>query len=261
MKSFIKLSLLIAPVLGVLSCNSTSSSSSNSNVNSASSSVDLSSSSNSGSYSYDFPKKEAGLTLDEITEEVGKLPAEERKRVRYTWHFEEKLTGTYPMTMKDGSDMPAGEYVLDFVTEPKQHNLDSNIKIISGTPVTKNQQYFTSYTSSITASGWLSYHKDRRRFLDSAQEGEGFEERFYTGPLTLWMTIWGVRVQNANMDGTYFGVEEFERTYNEEGYCQTFKIHEFHYMKGTLSSFMGGTHDYDGTYEYNGVCTIEYLEE
>lgn len=228
-----------------------------------SSSVDASSSGGS-SFSYDFPKKEDGLTLEQINEEINKIkPApEERKKVRYTWHIEEKLTGLYPKMMLDDTQMPEGVIVGDFVSEPRNHNLDTNIKIISGTPVTQMQQYYArNYSSSITPSGWLGYHSQRRIFLNNAQEGEGFEERFYTGPLTLWMRIWGRRPANAQMDGIYFAYEEFERTYNDSGYCTTFKVKEYTYVKGTMTSFMNGSVNYDGSYEYSLTCDIEYLEE
>ena len=215
-------------------------------------------------FSFLFEDKEAGLTLDQINEEISKVdPApEERRKVRYTWHIAEKITGNYFKTMLDGSEMPEGEIVGDFVSEPRTHNLDSNIKLISGTPVTQMQQlYARQYTSSVTPSGWLGYHSQRRQFLDNAQEGEGFEERFYTNPLTLWMRIWGRRPANAQMDGIYFSYEEFERVYDASGYCTTFKVKEYTYMKGTLTSFNNGSVNYDGSYEYTLTCGIEYLEE
>ena len=229
-----------------------------------SSSVESSSSDIGSSFSYDFTEKEEGLTLEQIKEEINKIDPqpEERKKVRYTWHIVEKLTGTYPKMMLNDTQMPEGEIVGDFVSEPKTHNLDTNIKVISGTPVTQMQQYFAkNYTSSITPSGWLGYHSQRRQFLNNAQEGEGFEERFYTGPLTLWMRIWGRRPANARMDGIYFCYEEFERVYNAEGYCTSLKIKEYTYVKGTMTSFMNGTVNYDGSYEYSLTCGIEYLEE
>ena len=224
----------------------------------------LSSSENSSDvFSYDFAEKEEGLTLEQITEEINKIDPkpEERKKVRYTWHIEEKLTGLYPKVMLDDTQMPEGVIVGDFVSEPRNHNLDTNIQVISGTPVTQMQQYYARYySSSITPSGWLGYHTQRRQFLDRAQEGEGFEERFYTGPLTLWMRSWGRRPENAQTDGIYFSYTEFERIYNTSGYCTSLKIKEYTYAKGTMTSFMNGDVEYDGSYEYSLSCSIEYLE-
>ena len=217
----------------------------------------------SSSFSYSFEEKEAGLTLEEITAEINKIDPqpEERKKVRYTWHIEEILTGLYPKVMLDNTQMPEGKIVGEFVSEPRNHNLDTNIQVISGTPVTQMQQYYArNYSSSITPSGWLGYHSQRRIFLNNAQEGEGFEERFYTGPLTLWMRIWGRRPANAQMDGIYFAYEEFERVYDTNGYCTSLKIKEFTYVKGTMTSFMNGDVEYDGSYEYSLSCSIEYIE-
>ena len=242
--------------------SSFASSSSNDDVSSSS---DVSSSGSIESeFAFLFDEKEAGLTLDQINEEINKInpkPQEQRK-IRYTWHIVEKLTGNYQKAMLDGTQMPEGEIVGDFVSEPRTHNLDSNITIISGTPVSQMQQYYArNYTSSVTPSGWLSYHAERRRFLDSAQEGEGFEERFYANPITLWMRSWGRRPANAQMDGVYFSYSELERVYDANGYCTTFKVKEYTYMKGTLTSFNNGSVDYDGSYEYTLTCGIEYLEE
>ena len=229
-----------------------------------SSSVESSSSDIGSSFSYDFTEKEEGLTLEQIKKEINKIDPqpEERKKVRYTWHIVEKLTGTYPKMMLNDTQMPEGEIVGDFVSEPRNNNMDTNIKVISGTPVTQMQKYYAqSYTSSITPSGWLGYHSQRRKFLERAQEGEGFEERFYTGPLTLWMRSWGRRPENARMDGIFFSYSEFERVYNASGYCTSLKIKEYTYIKGTMTSFMNGTVNYDGSYEYSLTCGIEYLEE
>ena len=215
-------------------------------------------------FSYPFEDKDRGLTLEQITEEINKInpQPEEKVKVRYTWHIVEKLTGNYYKVMLDGSEMPEGEIVGDFVSETRTNNLDANIDLISGTPVTDMQKFYAqSYTSSVTPSGWLSYHSQKRQFLDSAQEGEGFEERFYTNPLTLWMRSWGRRPANAQMDGIYFSYNEFERVYNAAGYCTSLKIKEYTYMKGSLSSWNNPTRDYDGSYEYSLTCAIEYLEE
>ena len=262
---------ILFPLLFVFGLSIGACSSSGSSLNSGSNGLDSSSnnqrSSSSGmsfpSFSYSFDNKEDGLTLEQITEEIDKIDPkpEERVKVRYTWHIVEKLTGKYYKAMLDNSEMPEGEIVGDFVSEPKTSNLDTNIQLISGTPVTQMQQYHArQYTSSVTPSGWLSYHSQRRQFLDNAQEGEGFEERFYTGPLTLWMRIWGRRPANARMDGIYFSYEEFERVYNTAGYCTSLKIKEYTYMKGTLSSWNNPTREYDGSYEYSLTCNIEYLE-
>ena len=227
-------------------------------------SADLSSGGSSSSvFSYPFDNKEQGLTLEQVTDEINQIDPQpqEKQKVRYTWHIVEKLTGTYYKAMLDGREMPEGEIIGDFVSEPN-NNLDTNIKLIRGTPVTQMQQlYARNYTSSVTPKGWLGYHSQRRSFLDNAQEGEGFEERFYTNPLTLWMRIWGNRPANAQMDGIYFSYEEFERVYNSAGYCTSLKIKEYTYMHGTLTSFNNGSRYYDGSYEYTLNCAIEYLEQ
>ena len=264
MKNFTRCSLLFIVSLSLVACSQTESSFNNESKELEASSIDSSSvESSSSSFSYSFEDKEAGLTLEQITEEINKIDPkpEEKKKVRYTWHIVEKITGNFYKAMLDGSEMPEGEIIGDFVSETRNNNLDANIILISGTPVTQMQQLFArQYTSSVTPSGWLGYHSQRRQFLDNAQEGEGFIERFYINPLTLWMRIWGRRPANAQMDGIYFSYEEFERVYNAEGYCTSLKMKEYTYMQGTLSSWNNGSRYYNGSYEYTLTCAIEYID-
>ena len=265
MKSKILLILLFTLGLSLSACSEAESSIESDSKEEESSISEPSSSEepSSSGFSYSFENKEEGLTLDQITAEINKLDPQpqEQKKVRYTWHIVEKITGNFYKLMLDGNQMPEGETVGDFVSETRNHNLDANILLVSGTPATQMQQYYArNYTSSVTPSGWLSYHSQRRQFLNSAQEGEGFIERFYTQPITLWMRIWGNRPANAQMDGIYFSYEEFERVYNAEGYCTSLKIKEYTYMQGALSSWNNPTREYDGSYEYTLTCGIEYLE-
>ena len=275
MKRKIFTALLFVIGISLISCSTSESSfesssselksSTSASLTSISSAISSSSSGSSfPSYSYSFENKEAGLTLEQIQEEINKIDPkpQENRKVRYTWHIVEKITGNYFKAMLDGSEMPEGETIGDFVSEPRNNNQDTNIQLISGTPVTQMQQYYArNYTSSVTPSGWLGYHADKRRFLDSAQEGEGFEERFYTNPLILWMRSWGRRPANAQMDGIYFSYNEFERVYNAAGYCTSLKIKEYTYMQGVLSSWNNPTREYNGSYEYSLTCAVEYLEE
>lgn len=254
MKASIKLSVLLLTLLSIVGCETLDSSA-------KSSANESSDNPSSSGFTYSFQNKEQGITLDEVTAIANNLPAQENKKVRYTWHIVERITGNYPNTMLDGKEMPEGEIIGDFVSEPRNNNSDTFIQLISGTPVTRMQKYYArNYTSDVTPKGWLSYHELRRGFLKYAQEGEGFEERFYTGPLTLWMRIWGRRPSNAQMDGTYFSYEEFERVYNAEGYCTSLMIKEYTYMQGTLSGGNSNPRYFDGSYEYTVNCSIEYLD-
>lgn len=261
MKLTIKHSILLISIFSLLGC-SQGQNSSNTNTSASDTSENISStSSKTGTFSYDLPEKEKGLTLEAFENELNKLSPKDARKVRYHYHSEEKLIGTYPMNMVDGSSMQEGEYNIDLVTEPKTDNTDSIIKVISGTPTTKNQRVLAQYTSGITAKAWLSYHNTQRQFLKYAQEGEGFEERFYTGPLTTWMMSWGNRPSNAKMEGTYFGYNEFERIHDEQGYCVTFRWKEFYYMDGTLVPTANNKPtEYHGSYEWNMSCTFEYLD-
>ena len=124
MKQKIAFAILFALGLSISACSQNQTSS---NVDSSSgNTLDTSSISNSSStasssspaFSYSFQNKEDGLTLEQITEEISKIDPqpEEQKKVRYTWHIVEKITGNYYKAMLDGSEMPEGEIIGDFVS-------------------------------------------------------------------------------------------------------------------------------------------------
>ena len=134
MKRNILIAFIFVIGLSVSAC-SKAGSSFDSDSKEAESTIEPSSSDSSSSeFSYSFENKEQGLTLEQITEEINKInpQPEEKKKVRYTWHIVEKITGNYYKAMLDGSEMPEGEIVGDFVSEPNTSNLDTNIKLISG---------------------------------------------------------------------------------------------------------------------------------
>ena len=237
-------------------------------VNTGSSDVDLSASnsvssesSSSASSSTFNPTagKEDGLALEAFNEEVNKLGTSRVRKIRYTYHIVEKIVGEYTIN----GLTEAGEYTADLVVEPKNGNSnDMNLVLISGTATTQMQKFYAKdYCPSITASGWLQYHAQRRVFKNQAQEGEGFEERFYVNPMKTWMISWGNRPANiTSKEGDFFAYEEFDRTYDAEGYVTSFMIKEYESMHGTITSHNNGTMHYDGYYEIVCNCTVSYLD-
>ena len=203
--------------------------------------------------------KEDGLTLEAFNEEVNKLGTSRVRKIRYTYHIVEKIVGEYTY---QGLSEP-GEYVADLVVEPRSGDSnDSNLVLVSGTATTQMQKFYArDYCPYITASGWLKYHEQRRTFKNQAQEGEGFEERFYVNPMRTWMISWGNRPANiTSKEGDFFAYDEFDRMYDAEGYCTSFVIKQYESMHGTITSHNNGTMHYDGSYEITVNCTIAYLD-
>lgn len=255
MKTIYKNSLLIALLFAISGCSETTTSNPGSAINSSSSALESPPMSLASSFN-PTADKEQGLTLESFNEVVNALPARTARKVRYTYHIVEKLVGTYS---KNG--LEPGEYVADLVVETRTDSSDTALTLVSGTATTQMQRFYASnYSSAIDVSGWLSYHAQRRTFKNQAQEGEGFEERFYTNPMKLWMISWGNRPSNAtSVEGEYFAYQEYERTYDANGYCLSFMNKEYESMKGTITSSNNGTQTFDGYYEITCNCSLQYL--
>ena len=232
--------------------------------NSVSNESTLSSSSEeptSSSYVPVIPSKEEGVTLDAFTEKVNELSSLSQRPFRITYQIVETVVGTYPIYKRNGSELlEEGVYNTTLVIESSD-GTQSKTKVIGDRPnTTSTADAFTSGTI-LDAKGWLSYHKQRRSFLDSAQEGEGFKETFYLDSFRMWMVIWGNRPANSSVEGTYFGYEEFERTHDLNGYCKTIYYRNYQYIDGVFSRWDTKPKEYHGSYDFLVNGTVEYLDQ
>ena len=252
MKSFFRISALFVLSLTAIGCSNNTSSNSGTSESSESSSA--------STFNPSIPSRQEGVTLDAFTEEVNKLEQSTQRPFRITYQFVETVVGTFPIYKRNGSDLlEEGVYNSTLVLESSDGS-QSKLKVVGERPnTTSSADSFTSGTT-LDAKGWLGYHGNRRRFLDSAQEGEGFEETFYLDAFRMWMVIWGNRPANSQVDGTYFGYEEFERTHDENGYCKTIYYRDYRYIDGVFSRWNTQPKEYHGSYDFLVQGTVEYLD-
>ena len=253
MKSLTKLSILAILSFSAIGCaNRASSNSGDVSANSSSSS--------SSSFVPSVPSKEEGMTLEAFTEEVNKLDQQTAKPFRMTFQITETVVGTYPIYKRNSNELlTEGVYNSTLVVESTDGNL-SNSKLVGERP--SNSSRADEFINGVvyTVSGWLNYHAQRRSFLDSALEGEGFKETFYRDSYRMWMVSWGNRLANHSVQGTYFGYDEHERTHDEKGYCKTVYVKEYEYLDGSISRYGTQYTEYHGSYDFVLNGTIEYLD-
>ena len=249
MKSKIAFALLVALSISANACSQNETTSDNSN-----------STSSISSFVPSVPSKEEGVSLEKFTEEVDKLGQINERPFRMSFQITETVVGTYPICRRNSSDLLSeGVYNSTLVVESADGNL-SKSKIVGERPnITSTADEFI-HGVQYTASGWLSYHANRRTFLNSAQEGEGFKEAFKLDSFRMWMVSWGNRLSNSTVEGTYFDYDEHERTHDEKGYCKTVYVKEYSYLDGTYSRYNAQPKEYHGSYEFVLNGTIEYLD-
>ena len=250
-------------LLAGCSVNETTSSSitSSSISNSDSSAISSSTSSNATA----IPSKEEGVTLETFTEAVNKLEEQtNNKKIRISYHIVETLEGSVPnATFRNRDSLPEGQTVTDLVLESR-NNSAGDLKVITGQSTTSFSGNFTSGIY-ITINDWLSYHKEKRN--NAAREAMPgwniFHESLKVTPFNMWMVYAGNRPANASVEGTYLSYEEYERTFDQNGYCQTLLYREHTYIDGTYTA-NNISHEepkqYKGTFDAVATATIEYLD-
>ena len=260
MKSFGKLYLLLVACTSLVACSQSESSFNSDSKESSilTSSIESLSSEQSPATSFSIPEREEGISLDAFTEVVNGLENLTEKAFRMTFQIKETLIGTYPIYKRNSLDLlEEGVYNTTLVIESSDGSANKT-KIVGDRPNTTNNAEVYNNGTTYDLKGWLSYHKQRRGFLDYAQEGEGFKETFSLNPYKMWMVSWGNRPSNSSVEGTYFAFEEHERTFDEVGYCKTIYLRDYRYVDGTFSRWDTKPKEYHGCYDMVVTGTIEY---
>ena len=252
MKSKLVFSLLFVTSVLISACSQGTTSFSDSSVKESSSS----------SYTPALPTREGGVDLEAFTEAINALePQTNDRKIRISYHIVEALEGSAPnATYRNGDFLPEGETITDLVLESRK-NSSTDLKVISGQSTTHFTEIFTAGIS-ITIKDWLSYHSERRNAAArEAQAGWNiFNEDLRVSPFKMWMVYAGNEPANSGVEGTYFGYNEFDRTFDTNGYCQTILFRDYTYIDGIFSRWDTSPQYYKGTFDAVATATIEYLD-
>ncbi len=266
MKSFFKLGFLLSICSVTIGCNQVSEEPASNHDSNNATTIDEHSNSDA---SDEFIKPTSQLkptgqsqSVEDFQNNITSLTATPHKAVRLNFHIVETLVGTAPKYMADGSTMEEGKYISDFAIVTNDYKDDSHLNYtkVSGECKTNEAKSFTS-GQGVFVSSWLAYQKQRARFRESAQEGEGFDEYLASNPYTMWMYSWGVRPANSTFEGHYFASEEFLRTFDETGMSTSYTLIDTLKLDGTLKSWHEPDREYKGLYTSEVKITFDYFEE
>ena len=209
-----------------------------------------------------LPAREGGVSLEAFTEAIDALsPQTNNRRIRVTYHIVETLEGSVPnATYRRGGSLPEGETITDLVLESRNDS-STDLKVISDQPTT-NFSGSLATGISITIKDWLSYHNERKNVATrEAQPGWNiFNEDLKINPFKMWMVYAGNKPANSDVEGTFFSYNEYERTFDANGYCQTILFRDFTYIDGIFSRWDTEPQYYKGTFDAVATATIEYLD-
>lgn len=199
-----------------------------------------------------------GVTLEAFQTATNELATYTYTHAVITYDIKEVVEGTVPYWDRNGKNkLTEGEYNNHIEIEMTK----SSTRLLSERATTNAAAVFENGTP-LNINGWLSYHSEKRRFRESAQEGEGFDERFYLTPsYRMWMKSYGNRVANATFEGTYKGSEEYNRVFNEYGLVTNMSCTDSAMFDGILKRWNTADTEYHGTYVLTCVATVEYFTE
>ena len=242
MKTFAKYSFLLPLIALLAGCATENSSNTFSSVNSNPSSSSA------------LP--EPGVSYDEYKIKANSINKVDYKTAKITYSIREKITGLYPTTQADGTNMPVDtEITSSLVIEDKGDGL---FQVVSGA-VSKEMNMMKS-GMNLYITGWLAWMDQLKKNSEYPQSNVTFESRYYINPLGAWYKNTGTRpgLANATYEGTYLGSEEYFVHYGENGYCTSFTLNISISNVGTITQYSSEKTEYNGTYSGTAEATVEY---
>ena len=207
------------------------------------------------------PPEGEGVDVETFNAGIANYQSQEKGRITITYHMNEKVTGTVPAnySMRNGDPMPDGcDIDSDFVVE--LDNESDSTPTISGERPTRNSDLFSGGTL-LFVSSWANYQRQMRenkRHIALTEE-ESFQEKLYLNPLRMWMKgVYHNRVENSTLEGTEYFSEEYDRSFDSEGYCTTIIFREKLYIDGTLTRAAERPQYCKGTYSMECVGEVRY---
>lgn len=211
---------------------------------------------------YSLPEREAGVSLEAFTEDLNKLsPQTNNRKIRISYHITETLEGSTQNAIDNKSQpLSEGTITYDIVLESKQNNA-SSLSVISGNFLTKFSTIFQAGIN-VTLSFWNSYRNERKTAVtNESQPGWNvYNESVNVNPFKIWWVESGTRPANSEVEGTFFAYTEYERVFDDLGYCKTLYFKEFTYIDGVYKKWDAEPKYYKGNYSAEASATIEYLE-
>lgn len=198
---------------------------------------------------------EANKITEYKTPKVETLNYEFRETLKGSWYMATDNKGN---RLPDGTDIYASIQKIFDTTDSGRvdRNRDNNLP-------TNAMKTFATSTQPNTLKNWISYLDSTKQSHDKNPDYmPGYEEKFCTGPLRMYFKTTTARVgDGTTIDGTYSHVEEFDITFREDGYVDTFFYKEILEVDGTLRQGMESIEQVKCTYTMIEKCTVQYTFE
>lgn len=207
-----------------------------------------------------FEKDTSDLSPEQYEEVISKINYGTYVKANIEYTTRECIIGSMPgVTYQNGDPLPDGSF-LTLKTDAEQ---TSDLKVTCNYPNPSELSYsvkeLVTGANVVNIKGWLSYHKQRRPNEHTTMvEGEGMYEKLYTDPYKTWMKIVGRRIPNAQLEGTFYGFEEYDRTFDENGLVNYLSYREYREIDGNFKRNDTKEKYYKGTYLITVEARITY---
>ena len=181
-----------------------------------------------------------------------------KANVEYT--IRECLIGSVPgVANQNNEPLADGAFLSAKVSAVQTPSYDLTYTFPESTQFSYDVRQIISSSNVASIKAWLSYHKQRRPTENTVWfEGEGMYEKLYHNPYKMWMKTVGKRIPNSNIEGSFYGFEEYDRTFEENGLVNYVSFREYEEIDGIFSRYDTEPKYYKGKHFLSVEAHITY---
>ncbi len=253
MKSLIKYSLVLLAAFSLGACGV------NENTNTSSKSI--------STISVSSLPEGSGVSREAFDSEANKITEyKTAKKITFNFEFHETLSGSWYMaTDNKGNRLPDGTDI--YATSQNVFNLTDKggyeVENKGGDLPTNAMNTYTAGLHPNTLKQWISNcNSDKQSHEKNPDYMPGYEEKFFLNPLRMYYKITTARVgDGTTVDGTYSCIEEYDATFRNDGYVDTFTYKKTLEVDGSVRRGMESAEQVKCTHTLLEKCTMQYTFE
>lgn len=208
----------------------------------------------------EYFEQDTDLSPEAFEENINKINYGTYTKANIEYTVRECLIGSMPgVNYQNGDPLPDGSLLTLKMNAEQTSDLKVTCNYPNPSELTYSVKELITGANVVNIKSWLSYHKQRRPTENSIWvEGEGMYEKLYANPYKTWMKIVGRRIPNAQIDGTFYGFEEYDRTFDENGLVNYLCYREYREIDGNFKRYDTDEKYYKGTYFLTVEARITY---
>ncbi len=208
-----------------------------------------------------------GVGIDAFNAEANKITDYKIiKTETFNYEFHETLKGTwYRATDDEGNRLPDG---TDIYADCQTTFNYENGKYASRTRTSRlptnrmNTYAFSGQPENLKK--WIDYRDSTKESYDQMSDYfTAYEEKFFVSPLRMFLKITTSKINGeyTTVDGAYSDVEEYDVSFREDGYIDTFVFKETVEVDGIVTLEKSSPEQVKCTYTILEKCTMQYTFE